>query len=72
MKRYMVFTGELREPYDENPSGGPFVDVYKASDVADLQAKIDALMLEYCPGEMTQEQKDRWAAAQRAAHNTRE
>lgn len=45
--------------------------VYVASDVdrhvAGLQAKIDALMLEYCPGEMTQEQKDRWAAAQRAA-----
>lgn len=28
-------------------------------------AKIDALMLEYCPEEMTQEQKDNWAYNQR-------
>ncbi|MGE5523424.1 MAG: hypothetical protein ACM3SS_06905 [Rhodospirillaceae bacterium] len=31
---------------------------------AELQAKIDALMLEYCPQEMTQEQVDNWMAAQ--------
>jgi hypothetical protein len=29
-----------------------------------LQAKIDALMLEYCPEEMTQEQLANWAAHQ--------
>ena len=29
------------------------------------QAKIDALMLEYCPEEMTQEQIDNWASHQR-------
>jgi len=29
-----------------------------------LQSKIDMLMLEYCPEEMTQEQKDNWAAIQ--------
>lgn len=28
------------------------------------QAKIDALMLEFCPGEMSAEQKADWAAAQ--------
>lgn len=30
-----------------------------------LQAKIDALMLEYCPDEMTDEQRANWAAHQR-------
>ena len=30
-----------------------------------LQAKIDALMLEYCPDEMTPEQRANWAAHQR-------
>lgn len=32
------------------------------------QAKIDWLMLEYCPDEMTQEQKENWAAHQKPAH----
>lgn len=31
------------------------------------QAKIDALMLEFCPGEMSAEQRAEWAANQRAA-----
>lgn len=35
-------------------------------DNAALQAKIDALMLEYCPDEMTQAQLDNWAAHQKA------
>jgi hypothetical protein len=34
--------------------------------IAELDAKIDALMLEYCPDETTQEQRDRWAANQAA------
>jgi hypothetical protein len=29
-----------------------------------LQAKLDALMLEHCPGEMKQEQKDEWSRHQ--------
>lgn len=29
-----------------------------------LQAKIDALMLEYCPAEMTEGQRSRWQVAQ--------
>lgn len=37
MKRYMVFTGELREPYDDKPSDSPFVDVYLASEVEALR-----------------------------------
>ena len=32
---------------------------------AALQARIDALMLEYCPDEMTEEQSKRWALYQR-------
>jgi len=31
---------------------------------ASKQAKIDSLMLEFCPDEMTQEQLDNWAAHQ--------
>lgn len=33
--------------------------------IAALEAKIDALMLEYCPDEMTKEQLGNWAAHQR-------
>lgn len=29
-----------------------------------LEAKVDSLMLEYCPDEMTEEQKARWAKHQ--------
>ena len=32
-----------------------------------LQAKVDALMLEYCPDEMTAEQLEVWGAHQRPA-----
>ena len=34
--------------------------------LAAKQSEVDALMLEYCPNEMTQEQLDNWAAHQRA------
>ncbi len=36
------------------------------TEVNALQAKIDALMLEYCPEEMTKEQLDNWASHQKA------
>lgn len=39
----------------------------KDKHIASLQAKIDALMLEYCPDEMTVEQKAEWAAHQKPA-----
>jgi hypothetical protein len=32
--------------------------------VASMQARIDELMLEYCPAEMTKEQLDEWAKHQ--------
>lgn len=36
-----------------------------ADEIERLQAKIDALMLEYCPDEMTPEQRTEWAKHQR-------
>ena len=39
---------------------------YSAAKTADdRQARIDALMLEYCPDEMTEAQKENWAKHQR-------
>lgn len=35
--------------------------------IAQQQATIDRLMLEYCPDEMTPEQMERWAKSQRIA-----
>lgn len=37
------------------------------AELAAAQAKIDALMLEYCPNEMTDEQCDAWARRQKVA-----
>ena len=39
--------------------------------VEHLQAKVDALMLEYCPDEMTDEQMANWTAAQGAVQEPR-
>ena len=55
--------------------GMPMVDCQPAHKViaelrqqlAAKQAEVDALMLEYCPSEMSQEQLDNWAAHQRPA-----
>ena len=38
---------------------------YAARVADERQARIDALMLEYCPDEMTEAQKDNWAKHQR-------
>lgn len=38
---------------------------YAARIADERQAKIDALMLEYCPDEMTEAQKENWAKHQR-------
>jgi hypothetical protein len=34
--------------------------------VQHLQSKIDSLMLEFCPDEMTKEQKENWAEHQQS------
>lgn len=35
------------------------------AEIAYLQSRIDELMLEYCPNEMTKDQLDNWAEHQR-------
>jgi hypothetical protein len=42
----------------------------QAVEVAAQQAKIDALMLEYCPEDMTPEQFAEWAKHQKVHHMT--
>ena len=46
-------------------------DTGTESVVATLQARIDELMLEYCPDEMTHEQLDEWARHQIPAPEAR-
>ena len=41
------------------------IERFAALVAAPLQAKIDRLMLEYCPDEMTQEQLNEWAKNQK-------
>ena len=36
----------------------------QAAEIERLQAQIDSLMLEYCPNEMTEAQKENWAKHQ--------
>ena len=36
---------------------------------ASMQAKIDTLMLEYCPSEMTRDQRNEWAKHQTPIHD---
>jgi hypothetical protein len=57
MLRKMWSGGEVQQWIDENA----------APVVAAMQARIDALMLEYCPDEMTPAQWDSWAAHQEVA-----
>lgn len=59
---------------DNHPVSGEESAIYRAGYAAGeragearQQAKIDALMLEFCPDEMTPEQLTRWEAHQRAA-----
>ena len=41
----------------------------RGSDYDALQAKLDAVMLEYCPNEMTPQQRYNWENAQRSARS---
>jgi len=49
------------EPHSIDPSKCAFCEIES------LKAKIDALMFEYCPDEMTPEQLKNWEAHQRPA-----
>jgi len=60
LNEYMQRMGiETPNPGDEVPMLIRHLD--------DRQARIDALMLEYCPDEMTEAQKENWAKHQRQA-----
>lgn len=41
----------------------------RVEDYNSLEARLDAVMLEYCPDEMTEEQRIRWAANQMTAND---
>ena len=64
------------DPEREPPFKGDILDLleWAEKDVLELrqqlaakQSEVDALMLEYCPSEMSKEQLDTWAAHQRPA-----
>jgi hypothetical protein len=68
----MDLWGELTELYFKgcNPNsllGDSIPDTYAviSSEIDFLQAKIDKLMLEYCPDEMTEAQVSNWALHQK-------
>jgi hypothetical protein len=44
----------------------------QAAKIADLESKVDELMLEYCPTEMTQDQLDNWVKSQKIVKPTGE
>lgn len=63
---------ELRECdiemlYATSGPGAAPIESSKQKEIQRLQAKIDELMLEYCPDEMTPEQMAEWAKHQRVA-----
>lgn len=57
--------GRLRQQFPETPYHRDQLHRDAADEIERLQARIDALMLEHCPDEMTQEQLANWAACQR-------
>ena len=64
MSKLILHKGQYRGT-DGNGNDHYAADYYLVSEVdahiKELEAKIDALMLEYCPDEMTQKQIDEWA-----------
>ncbi len=58
LRRMEITMSEADANYRRGYSKG-YAAGKKAAD-ASLQAKIDALMLEYCPNEMTKEQIENW------------
>jgi hypothetical protein len=44
----------------------------QAAKIADLESKVDELMLEHCPTEMTQDQLDNWVKSQKIVKPTGE
>lgn len=60
------YSHELLPPVDDGVIGFDEIPIHLINqlraEVADKQATIDRLMLEYCPDEMTQEQMKEWEA----------
>ena len=65
------YSHKLLPPVDDGVVGYDEVPIHLINqlraEVADKQAQIDRLMLEYCPGEMTSEQMKEWEACQVSA-----
>ena len=68
---YSVQFGRIATAHGRNPHNAAYIAaahpqamIERMDSKKALQAKIDMLMLEYCPDEMTQAQKDEWAANQ--------
>lgn len=65
------YSNDMLPPVDDGVIGHDEIPLHLInqlrSDLADAQAKIDALMLEYCPEEMTPDHKLNWAKHQRPA-----
>lgn len=59
---------KLMIEYETMVKAAPGIEYHKALDY--LQSKIDALMLEYCPEEMTQEQLSNWSSHQQLSSTT--
>jgi len=53
----------------QNNREGPQLLREAVKEIDSLQAKIDSLMLEYCPDEMTEDQIANWGKHQRAVPN---
>ena len=58
-----IISRELKEEIERRYN--TYVELERQLDAK--QAEVDALMLEYCPSEMSQEQLENWAAHQRPA-----
>lgn len=62
---------EWEEKHNPELNGKKHVARWAVEEIGRLQAKIDALMLEYCPEEMAPEQVENWALHQRSHTNAR-
>lgn len=60
---------DLRKLFTENAEQFDALMTEMLAENERLQAKIDSLMLEYCPDEMTPEQIENWKQHQRKAES---
>ena len=60
----------VRHNYAQASAGWDAAWQHRQQELDALQAKLDAVMLEYCPDEMTQEQTEKWASSQVVSDNS--